>query len=106
MNADPLLSLVRHMEWADALMWRAVCALPNDAQADAALRARLLHIHLVQQLYLAMWRGTFVTKFPSPDDFADLRAVLAYARPYYADARAWLERAGEHALSAPLHVPF
>ena len=86
MTTDDLLPLLRHMEWADALMWRAVLALPNDAQADAAIRARLLHIHLVQQLYLAMWRGTYVATFPKPDDFADLHALLAYARPYYAES--------------------
>jgi hypothetical protein len=43
MRSDDLLPLLRHMEWADAPVWRAVLALPAPAAAewsDAAVAAR------------------------------------------------------------------
>jgi len=42
MRSDDLLPLLRHMEWADALVWRAVLALPTPAApewSDAAVAA-------------------------------------------------------------------
>ena len=61
MRSDDLLPLLRHMEWADALVWRAVLALPAPAAADPALPARLFHVHIVQRAFLAIWRGAPLT---------------------------------------------
>lgn len=37
-------ALFRHMEWADATVWRAIAATPG-AENDQKLRDRLLHLH-------------------------------------------------------------
>jgi hypothetical protein len=94
MRSDDLLPLVRHMEWADALMWRAVLALPAAGAAEPTLRE-----------YLAMWRGVPLTEFPDPVQFADLAALGAWARPYYAEAAALVSAADAAALARPVHVP-
>ena len=105
MHTDTLLPLLRHMEWADSLMWRAVLALPEQAQADPFLRQRLLHVHLVQRAFLAMWRGAPMTSFPSPSDFPDLAALAAFGRSYYAEVHAFIASAGDAVLSRPQPVP-
>ncbi len=48
--------LFRHMEWADALVWRAVFGAPAAA-ADSVIRRRLHHIHLVQRAFFQIWQG-------------------------------------------------
>lgn len=105
MRSDDLLPLVRHMEWADALMWRAVLGLPPAGAAEPTLRERLFHVHLVQRVYLATWRGVPLTEFPDPAQFADLAALGAWARPYYAEAAALVSAADAAALARPVHVP-
>ena len=105
MRSDDLLPLLRHMEWADSLVWRAVLALPAPAAADPALHARLFHVHLVQRAFLAIWRGAPLTEFPDPAQFADLAALAAWARPFYAEAAALVGAADPAALARPVHVP-
>jgi uncharacterized damage-inducible protein DinB len=105
MRTDDLLPLLRHMEWADARMWDAVLALAPRAQAEPSLRERLLHIHLVQRAFLAMWRGAPMTSYPSPDDFPELPALGGYARAYHAEAAALVAGLGEAELDAPQPVP-
>jgi uncharacterized damage-inducible protein DinB len=105
MRADDLLPLLRHMEWADSLMWRGVLALPPASQADPTLRRRLLHIHLVQRAFLGMWRDAPLTSFPSPEDFPDLPALAAYARPYYGEALGLIGASDDRELAKPQRVP-
>ena len=48
--------LYKHMEWADATLWRAALT-SSGAQSDEMLRNYLHHMHLTQQLFLAFWTG-------------------------------------------------
>ena len=105
MHAADLLPLMRHMEWADALMWRAVHALSPHAAADPALHGRLFHIHLVQQAFLALWRGAPLAELPDPAQFPDREALAAWARPYYAEATTLVAAADAAALARPVTVP-
>ena len=50
---NPLLrDFCAHQSWADAEHWRAI-ETHAPAAADAAIRARLHHIHMVQRVF--MW---------------------------------------------------
>ncbi len=49
--------LYRHLEWAEAEIWRVVLALPG-ASGDKPTYDRLHHIQQVQWAYLNAWRGT------------------------------------------------
>jgi uncharacterized damage-inducible protein DinB len=79
-----LHDLLRHQEWADAEHWRAIESCPAAA-ADAAIRARLHHIHQVQCAF-AWVVGERSERFAitSAEAFADLSALKSYAAEYYA----------------------
>jgi uncharacterized damage-inducible protein DinB len=110
MTAEPAISpallreLFAHMEWADGLVWQAVRPL-GDGEPDAALRDRLLHIHVVQRAFLNIWSGQPM-KFPEADEFPRLAGLEAWARPYYAEARQHLEQLDTAQLSLPVELPW
>ena len=105
MRPADLIPLLRHMEWADALMWRAVLALPPDAQRNPELKLWLHHIHLVQRVFLSLWKGAPMTGYTAPEDYEDLPALARWAHPAYAEMRAVVAGMDEAALAAPQHVP-
>lgn len=60
-RSEALLEILRelylHQHWADAQLWAAIHHFP-DAHQDPALRERFLHLHGVQQLWLARWEAS------------------------------------------------
>lgn len=105
-SAEALRDLFRHMEWADATVWAAALKT-EDAADDTKLRNDLLHLHGVQQAWLAMWTDRPPgPAFPKAEDFPDLVSVQQWARPYYADATAFLYSVDETRLGEDLHIPW
>ena len=98
-----LLALLRHMEWADATVWREVLDLPAE-RAAAAMMERLHHVHLVQRVFLARWRQEPLTITPL-DHFRDLPALARWGRDYYAEAYATVGALDQAALARPVIVP-
>jgi uncharacterized damage-inducible protein DinB len=95
---------LEHMEWADALMWKSVHAVPA-APNDERLIALLHHLHLVQWIYLSIWRR----EMPAITDrkaYENARAVMDWARPYYAKAAAFIESLDEDALAQAVEFPW
>jgi uncharacterized damage-inducible protein DinB len=78
---NPLLrDFCTHQAWADAEHWRAIEAHP-PAAADAAMKARLHHIHTVQHAFLwAIGDRAITLAVTTPDDFGSLAELKAYAR--------------------------
>ena len=92
------------MEWADATVWAA--ALQTEGAAnDKKLRDTLLHLHGVQRGFLGIWNNRPPT-FPKVDDFTDLPSVHRWARPYYAEAMAFLETVDGSRLQEKLRLPW
>src|SRR5262245_48948358 len=92
---DLFRDLYRHMEWADASVWKA--ALAHDgARDDAPLRDLLHHAHLVQQMFLRFWTDPstipIVSRKAAEFQLADLRD---WARPYYADVQRFFDAADD-----------
>jgi uncharacterized damage-inducible protein DinB len=79
-----LRELYRHMEWADATVWRAILTHPPATQ-DTQLRNLLLHLHTVQRAFLHIWLGEPL-EWRKPDEFPDIGAVQTWAQPVYARA--------------------
>jgi uncharacterized damage-inducible protein DinB len=104
MPVGELQSLMRHMEWADASVWRTVLTLPEAGQ-DRRMLDLFHHVHLVQQLYLQLWRGEQPT-LTRAEDFADLRAIAEWARPYYADVRSFLQGLRQEDLAREVTFPW
>ena len=101
-----LSELYKHMEWADATLWRAARS-STGAQGDETLRDYLHHMHLTQQLFLAFWTGTPAEPIArrQPSEFT-LPELCVWAQPYYGPARAFLESATPEVLARPLVMPW
>jgi uncharacterized damage-inducible protein DinB len=74
MDADSLLGLAKHMAWADATVWTSALT-SSRARADSRLQTTFHHIHLVQHIFGAAWRGSpgavrSLTDFGTPEDLA------------------------------------
>ena len=75
---DHIRDLYRHQAWADAEHWACILAF-EPARVDPALRARLLHIHGAQQLWMARWQGLPWT-LPEADQFPEITDILHLAK--------------------------
>ena len=98
------MQLVRHMEWADSRVWAVVPEGPPD---DQRLAQWLVHIHVVQRAFLAVWTGADLQQaFREPTDFASLIDVRRWAQSYYPEALRFLETVPEGRLAEPLAMPW
>ena len=104
MTARDLNDLFRHMQWADGEVWRAVLAAPA-ARTDEPLRKLLLHLHVVQRAFLAVWRERPLL-FPELSEFPDLASVQAWSTPYYTEAVVFLDALDETSLGRPVVMPW
>ena len=103
-SAEALRDLFRHMEWADAMVWAAALKT-EDAADDTQLLHTLVHLHGAQQAFLGIWTNR-PAAFPKEEELPDLVSVQQWARPYYADAMAFLNRVDEASLSEDLPTPW
>src|SRR5262245_30003878 len=103
MNSSNLNELYRHMEWADALVWRAVIA-SADASQDQKLRDYFYHLHLVQHAWLRAWQSESADmSFPK---FDDTRAVLVWGKAYYDEIFGHLEQLTDDRLAGVMRLPW
>lgn len=103
MNLNDLNDLYRHMEWADASVWRAVMS-SDAARADAKLREWSYHVHMVQRAFLRVWQGE--TRYRPFPEFEDVESLIDWARSYYPGLFAQLKSWTDEDLAKPLNVPW
>jgi uncharacterized damage-inducible protein DinB len=105
-SIDTLRELLQYTEWADATVWRAVMA-HEGARTDTRLRDLLVHLHMVQRLFLLVWRDqpipSEVTAFTA---ITDLVTLQPRAVAYYPEARAFLDALDAGAMTRPITMPF
>lgn len=85
---DLVFDLFAHMEWGDALHWKAVLE-HHEARHDAELKTRLLHMHGAQRVWLGRWQGLQMP-WPKDGDYPDLEALRHFAAACHAAQRAYL----------------
>jgi uncharacterized damage-inducible protein DinB len=102
---DFLRQLIRHMEWADAEVWRAVLAHEAAGQ-DKRLRDLLMHLHLVQRFFLIVWQKQPLDPSHGEPVFATAAEMRAWAQTYYADANRFLDTLDERALTSEVVMPW
>lgn len=103
MNINSLTDLYRHMEWADATVWKAVLA-SESGQTDAKLREYFHHLHVVQRAFLRMWRNDLrETPYPT---FDDAQSLMLWGRSYYSEAFDHLSTLSDERLSEPMPLPW
>ena len=105
LSIDALRELVQHMEWADATVWRSVLA-HEGARKDPRLRDLLTHLHLVQRLFLMVWRNEPLLPIRSFGDFAEIVDLRERATSYYPEARAFLATLDTAAMTRGVVMPF
>jgi uncharacterized damage-inducible protein DinB len=96
--------LFRHMEWADAEMWRTLLAHPA-ALEDEKLFKIVQHLHVVQRSFHLMWTGAAI----DPRELyakKDASTMLAEARAWHTTAAAYLEAFDEARNADTLHMPW
>ena len=103
MNKPALIDFYKHMEWADATVWRAALTLEN-ARTDVKLREAFHHLHLVQRAFLRVWRDE-PRDAPYPT-FEDTAALRQWGQTYYAEADAQLAAWNEAQIVEKMNVPW
>jgi uncharacterized damage-inducible protein DinB len=95
-----------HQFWADAEHWRAIEEHPAAA-ADATIRARLHHIHMVQRAF-AWAVGERASAFPAstPEDFKSLAQLKEYARGSHSEIDRFLRGVTEARLDSRIVMPW
>jgi uncharacterized damage-inducible protein DinB len=101
---ERLAGFLHHMEWADALMWKSVCAVAAAAN-DARLIALLHHLHLVQWIYLSIWRRE-IPALTDAKAYENAQAIMGWARPYYSQATALVASLDDDALAHVVDFPW
>jgi len=101
---DAVRPLFAHMQWADALVWRAVAGCASAAD-DKLLHDRLFHIHATQHAFLQAWRGEKVV-FTGPDDHPGLDAVRKLGLDFYAVAPDYVASLQNGSLDAEMVLPW
>lgn len=104
MGDSYLRELTGHLRWADERVWDAVLASPA-AMSDAALTAKLHHLHSVQRAFLRMWTGAAIDIRPL-DQYTDLAAFRESAREIHREITAYLESATDRMLNSELTIPW
>lgn len=96
--------LVRHMEWADATLWRAALALPATRD-DARIRALLHHVHACQWAYLQLMRADEVD-LPELEDFEDVASMRSWGRQYHVELGRFVTRLDPAELDRAVELPW
>jgi uncharacterized damage-inducible protein DinB len=102
---DLLHQLIRHMEWADAEVWRAVLA-HEPAGRDGRLRDLLSHLHRTQRLFLLVWQEQPLDAVWGKTDFATAADLRTWAHAYYAEANSFLDGLEEPELKREVLMPW
>ena len=100
---ETLHELIRHMEWADARMWRAVAR--HTGAADEKLSTILVHLHNVQRGFLHTWTSQ-PPDFREVTDFESLDAVREWAHPVYAEIARFVTSADDARLAESIVMPW
>jgi len=105
LSIEALRELTQHMEWADATVWRSVLA-HDGAGKDSRLRDLLTHLHLVQRLFLMVWRNEPLLPIRSFGDFKEIAELRNRATSCYPELREFLGTLDGEALTRPILMPF
>ena len=96
-----LLELLRHMEWADATVWKTVRKLEPD---DRKLRDLLRHLHGTQRAFFSAWTTSEFDRGMMSDQ--PLEVVEQWAREYHRDLGAYLPKITEDRLDREMRLPW
>lgn len=96
-----LKSLLNHMMWADAEVWKKVLSLPA-AENDERIKKLLYHLHQVQYAYFFLC-DEHPPKIPKLEEFTNLKSIALWGREYQEKMNLFLssEMASEKIIEIP-----
>ncbi len=104
MSTDFFRELFTHMEWADALVWKAVRSL-DRVGLDPKLRDGLFHVCATQHAFLNVWTDKPLAP-PSPSEFVTLADLQAWGTGYYPAVHAFLNETLDSSLGESTPLPW
>lgn len=104
MDLTDVRQLMTHMAWADALAWRCVLGAPA-AHDDERARHLLMHVHVVQNAYVTIWRREPLA-VPAANAFPKLADLYAWGMAQHEAIAAYAERLRADALDRPVAFPW
>lgn len=99
-----LSELSRHMEWADAWIWRTALRI-EEARHDERMRRLLHHAHAVQWVYLRLWRDEPVD-VAELEAFPDLPSIHRWGRDYHLEFGRFAQTVDRDELGREIVVPW
>ena len=97
-----LRDLMRHMEWADAIVWTAVRKL--EGADDPRLAELLNHLHMTQSAFLTAWNDQPFERGFWKD--RSLRESEAMARDYHRQAAGFMAVLEDRSLDRVVNLPW
>ena len=105
MLVDDLKQLLRHMDWADSVVWKS--AIESDmGTVDTQLQEILLHLHHTQRAFLELWTDKPPTLGVELKDFDSIGHLRDWAKGYYPRALAFLDSLEPESLDNAFDVPW
>ena len=105
LSLELIEELYRHMEWADAEVWRALLQRVNNGGDDSLLLDRLYHTHATQRVFLQLWRGESVDRY-NPSRFSSATEMYPWIRSWYPEVNLFLKSLHPDELERSLVVPW
>jgi uncharacterized damage-inducible protein DinB len=93
--------LYEHMEWADAIVWRAALAAP----ADETVREKLHHIHLKQHAFLSIWSRK-EPQYLALSAFSDNESLIRWGRGGHDEISNVIAKIDDDDLNRPIDIPW
>ena len=79
-NSENKSLLLRHMQWADAEVWKKVLSSPLAAN-DERIKKLLYHLHQVQYAFYFLW-NELPLEIPKPEEFNNLKSIAKWGFDY------------------------
>jgi uncharacterized damage-inducible protein DinB len=98
-----LRELSEHTEWADSVVFSAISG-KTEAEGDESMLKRLRHLHLVQKVFLDVWRNSGI----NPEETASFGTLEleAFSRANHLEARNYLETLLPESLDKAVNLPW
>ena len=97
-------NLFKHMQWADAEVWKVVEQSPN-IENDKKIKLLLYHIHLVQFLFLKIWKNEKLDH-PKEDEINNLIEIREWSKENYSELNNFLDEFDENQLEKIVQIPW
>lgn len=80
MKSEQVETMLNHMMWADAEVWKKVIA-SEAAENDERIKKLLYHIHQVQYAFYFLW-NELPLSIPKPEEFSDIKSIAKWGFEY------------------------